>query len=111
MNKKDFVIAIAKESGLTLSNANKILDAFTKVTIKTLKKGDKITLVGFGTFSVSKRAARKGINPQTGKAIQIKAKKVAKFKSGTIFRKKIADTGTDDTGPMRAAKSAIKIRR
>ena len=70
MNKSEFIDAIAA------------LDAFTKVATKTLKKGDKITLVGFGTFSISKRAARKGRNPQTGKAIQIKAKKVAKFKAG-----------------------------
>jgi DNA-binding protein HU-beta len=58
------------------------LDAFIEAVTKALKKGDKVTLVGFGTFSVSKRAARMGRNPQTGAAIKIKAKKVAKFKAG-----------------------------
>jgi DNA-binding protein HU-beta len=82
MNKSEFIDAIAAEAGMTKADAGKALDAFTKVATKTLKKGDKITLVGFGTFSISKRAARKGRNPQTGKAIQIKAKKVAKFKAG-----------------------------
>jgi DNA-binding protein HU-beta len=82
MNKSEFIDAIAAESGFTKADSGKALDAFTKVATKTLKKGDKITLVGFGTFSISKRAARKGRNPQTGKAIQIKAKKVAKFKAG-----------------------------
>ena len=82
MNKSEFIDAIAAESGMTKADYGKALDAFTKVATKTLKKGDKITLVGFGTFSISKRAARKGRNPQTGKAIQIKAKKVAKFKAG-----------------------------
>ena len=65
------------------------MEALTDSVAKTLKKGDKVTLVGFGTFSVSKRAARKGRNPQTGKEIQIKAKKVAKFKAGAELSKTV----------------------
>jgi DNA-binding protein HU-beta len=66
------------------------LDSFTNAIISTLKKGDKVTLVGFGTFSVSQRAARNGRNPQTGEVIKIKASKVPKFKAGKEFSTKIA---------------------
>jgi DNA-binding protein HU-beta len=65
------------------------LDSFTDTIAKTLKKGNKVTLVGFGTFSVTKRAARNGRNPQTGATIKIKAKKVAKFKAGKELSEKI----------------------
>lgn len=82
MNKSDLITKIADESGITKTQANSALDAFTGAVAKTLKKGDKVTLVGFGTFSVTKRAARNGRNPKTGAAIKIKAKKVAKFKAG-----------------------------
>ena len=83
MNKSQLVDAIAKEAKLSKASSTKALDAFMATTKKALKKGDKIALVGFGTFSVSKRAARKGRNPQTGKEIKIAAKKVAKFKAGS----------------------------
>ncbi|NVO18203.1 MAG: HU family DNA-binding protein [Bacteroidetes bacterium] len=82
MNKAELIDAIAADAGLTKAGAKKALDSFIAVTHKVLKKGDKVALVGFGTFSVSKRAARKGRNPQTGKEITISAKKVAKFKAG-----------------------------
>ncbi len=82
MNKGELVDAIASEAKITKADASKALDAFLAVTTKSLKKGDKVTLVGFGTFSVAKRAARTGRNPQTGKDIKIAAKKVAKFKAG-----------------------------
>jgi DNA-binding protein HU-beta len=82
MNKSDLITKIADEAGITKTQANGALDAFTEAVAKTLKKGDKVTLVGFGTFSVTKRAARNGRNPKTGAAIKIKAKKVAKFKAG-----------------------------
>ena len=73
---------IADNAEIAKTQANAALDAFIEAVTKALKKGDKVTLVGFGTFSVSKRAARMGRNPQTGAAIKIKAKKVAKFKAG-----------------------------
>ena len=87
MNKAELIDAMAAESGLTKADSKKALDAFVKVTQNALKSGDKITLVGFGTFSVSTRAARIGRNPQTGKELKIAAKKVVSFKVG----KKLAD--------------------
>jgi DNA-binding protein HU-beta len=82
MNKAELVAKIAEDSGITKSQANAALDSFIETVTKTLKGGGKVTLVGFGTFSVSKRNARTGRNPQTGAAIKIKAKKVARFKAG-----------------------------
>jgi DNA-binding protein HU-beta len=82
MNKSDLISKIAEDAGITKVQANATLDSFVEAVAKTLKKGDKVTLVGFGTFSVTKRAARNGRNPQTGATIKIKAKKVAKFKAG-----------------------------
>lgn len=82
MNKAELIAHIADSAELTKTSANAALDAFIEAVTKSLKKGDKVTLVGFGTFSVSKRAARTGRNPQTGATIKIKAKKVAKFKAG-----------------------------
>jgi len=82
MNKADLVSKIADDAGLSKSQANDALDAITNAITKALKSGDKVTLVGFGTFSVSKRNARTGRNPQTGATIKIKAKKVARFKAG-----------------------------
>ena len=81
MNKGDLIEAIANGSDLTKADAGRALDATLEAISKTLKKGDKVTLPGFGTFSVTKRAARMGRNPATGEAIKIKAKKVAKFKA------------------------------
>ncbi len=89
MNKAELVDSIAKDAGITKGQANDALDSFTKTVIRTLKRGDKVTLVGFGTFSVSKRSARTGRNPQTGKEIKIAAKKVAKFKAGKDFQGKL----------------------
>ncbi len=83
MNKSELVDEMANESNLTKVDAKKALDAFINATSKALKKDDKIALVGFGTFSISKRAARKGRNPQTGKEINIAAKNVVKFKAGS----------------------------
>jgi DNA-binding protein HU-beta len=82
MNKAELIDAIASGAGLTKADAKKALDAFIGATTKALKKGDRVALVGFGSFSVSKREARKGRNPQTGKEITIPAKKVVKFKAG-----------------------------
>jgi DNA-binding protein HU-beta len=82
MNKSELIAKIAEDAGITRSQANTALDSFVEAVTKTLKGGGKVTLVGFGTFSVSKRAARNGRNPQTGEAIKIKARKVARFKAG-----------------------------
>jgi DNA-binding protein HU-beta len=82
MNKAELVALVSEDSGITKTQANAAVDSFIDAVTKTLKKGDKVTLVGFGTFSVSKRQARTGRNPQTGEAIKIKAKKVARFKAG-----------------------------
>jgi DNA-binding protein HU-beta len=82
MNKADLIEAIAKDVDLSKADAGKALDSLTKRITQSLKKGENVTLVGFGTFSVTKRKARTGRNPQTGETIKIKAKKVAKFKAG-----------------------------
>ena len=82
MNKAELIDAMAASAKLTKADARKALDAFITSTSKTLKKGERVALVGFGSFSVAKRAARKGRNPQTGKEIKIAAKKVVKFKAG-----------------------------
>jgi len=82
MNKAELIAKIADDAEITKTQANATLDSFIEAVTKTLKGGGKVTLVGFGTFSVSKRAARNGRNPQTGAVIKIKAKKVAKFKAG-----------------------------
>ncbi len=82
MNKAELIDAIAAEAGLSKADAKKALDAFVTSTSKALKSGDRLSLVGFGSFSVSKREARTGRNPQTGKEIQIAAKNVVKFKAG-----------------------------
>lgn len=83
MNKTQLIDAIASESGLTKVDAKKAVDAFIKTTGEQLKQGEKIALVGFGTFSVSERPARTGRNPQTGAKIEIAEKKIVKFKSGS----------------------------
>lgn len=82
MNKQELVDAIAGSTGLTKADSKKALDAFIDAVSATLKKGDRISLVGFGSFSVAERSAREGRNPQTGKTIKIAAKKVVKFKAG-----------------------------
>ncbi len=82
MNKTELIDQIAESAEITKKEAGDALNAFTDAVTDTLKKDDKVTLIGFGTFSVSKRAARNGRNPQTGKTIKIPAKNVAKFKVG-----------------------------
>ncbi|HYW95894.1 MAG TPA: HU family DNA-binding protein [Bacteroidales bacterium] len=83
MNKAQLIDAIAAEANLTKADAKRALDAFVKTTTDALKKGDRVALVGFGSFSVSKRNSRTGRNPQTGAPITISAKKVVKFKAGS----------------------------
>ena len=86
MNKAELVAAMAEQAGLSKKDAEKALKAFTDVVAEQLKKGDKIQLVGFGTFEVSERAAREGRNPQTGKTMKIEASKATKFKAGKALK-------------------------
>ena len=82
MNKTELINQIADSADINKTEASDALQAFMATVTDTMNKGEKLTLVGFGTFSVSKRAARDGRNPQTGKAIKIPAKNVVKFKVG-----------------------------
>lgn len=86
MNKADFVGAIADRANITKTDAAAAIDAMVEVVKKTLKKGDTISLVGFGTFSVRKRAGRTGRNPRTGETIKIKASKNPVFKAGKALK-------------------------
>jgi DNA-binding protein HU-beta len=88
MNKAQLIEAIASEAKMTKAEAKRSLEAFVNATTKALSKGERVALVGFGSFAVSKRAARKGRNPQNGKEIKIPAKKVVKFKAGAELAKK-----------------------
>ncbi len=89
MNKADLISAVAAQANLTKVDARKALDAIIAVTGDTLKKGDKLTLVGFGTFSVNNRSERTGRNPRTGGKIKIAAKKIVRFKAGAELTKKV----------------------
>ena len=82
MNKAQLIDAIAAKAKLTKVDAKKALDAFIGVTAASLKKGDRLALIGFGSFSVAKRSARTGRNPRTGATLKIPAKKVVRFKTG-----------------------------
>lgn len=86
MNKADFVAALADKAELSKADAGRALDAAIEVIKKALKKGDTVSLVGFGTFQVRKRAARQGRNPRTGQTIKIKASKVPSFKAGKALK-------------------------
>lgn len=89
MNKTELVVAIAEKAGLSKKDAEKALAAFTEAVTETLKKGDKIALVGFGTFETRKRAAREGKNPQTGATVKIPATTVPAFKAGKALKDSI----------------------
>lgn len=89
MNKAELIDAIAADSGLSKADAKRAVDSFIDTTTKTLKKGERVALVGFGTFVTANRAERKGRNPQTGKEIKIAAKTVVKFKAGNELADKI----------------------
>lgn len=86
MNKTELIEAIAKETKLSKKDTEATVKAFTDVVAKELKKGGKVQLIGFGTFEVTKRAARTGRNPQTGKEIKIAASKTPKFKAGAALK-------------------------
>ena len=86
MNKTELVAAMAENAGVSKKDAEKTLKAFVDVVTAELKKGEKVQLVGFGTFEVSERAAREGRNPQTGKTMKIAASKAPKFKAGKALK-------------------------
>jgi DNA-binding protein HU-beta len=86
MNKAEFTSAVADDAEMSKADAGRAVDAMIGVITKALKKGDTVTLVGFGTFSVRKRAARQGRNPQTGDTIKIKASKNPAFKAGKALK-------------------------
>lgn len=86
MNKTELVAAVAEQAGLSKKDAEAAVKAFTDVVAEALKAGDKIQLVGFGTFEVSERAAREGRNPRTGETMVIEASKTPKFKAGKALK-------------------------
>jgi DNA-binding protein HU-beta len=86
MTKAELIEKMAKDAAITKAAAEKALHSFIDGVKKTVKKGEKVALVGFGTFSLTKRSARKGRNPQTGEALKIKASKAPKFKAGKGFK-------------------------
>ncbi len=86
MNKGELIEAVANDANITKAQAQAAMDAFVSNVQKALKSGDKVTLVGFGTFSSSTRAARMGRNPQTGQPIQIPQRRVAKFSAGKALK-------------------------
>jgi len=90
MNKAELIEAVAKDAKLSKKDAGAAVDAMVKIVTNALKKGDKVTLVGFGTWEARKRAARKGVNPRTGEAIKIKATKVVSFKPGAALKSAVA---------------------
>ena len=89
MTKAELIAKVAKDAKITKAAAGKAIDGIIDGITKALKKGDRVTLVGFGSFSVSKRKARIGRNPQTGKPIKIAARKVTKFKAGSELSKAV----------------------
>ncbi|MBQ1496118.1 MAG: HU family DNA-binding protein [Bacilli bacterium] len=89
MSKQELIEAIAAKSGLTQADSSRALGAFIEVVTGTLKKGDKVTLTGFGVFSVSKREARNGRNPRTGEVVKIAASNSVKFKTGSKLKEAI----------------------
>lgn len=86
MNKSAFVAAIAEKTGFTKKDVEKMVEAYSDVIVSALKKGEKVQLVGFGTFEAKQRASREGINPQTKEKIQIEASVIPGFKAGKSFK-------------------------
>lgn len=86
MNKTELVVAVAEQADISKKDAEKALKAFVDVVTEEMKKGEKVQLVGFGTFEVSERAAREGRNPQTGETMTIAASKAPKFKAGKALK-------------------------
>jgi DNA-binding protein HU-beta len=89
MNKSELVEAIHKDIGLSKADSARAIDSFLGTVTKALKKGDEVILTGFGKFSVVKRAARQGVNPQTGQKVKIKASKAPKFSAGATLKQAV----------------------
>jgi len=89
MNKAELISEVSEKVGITKKEIGNIVDAIMEAIKKALSRGEKVTLVGFGTFQVMERKARRGRNPQTGEEIQIPAKKVSKFRAGKGLREKV----------------------
>ncbi|MGH2914923.1 MAG: HU family DNA-binding protein [Solirubrobacteraceae bacterium] len=90
MNKTELLEAVAKDSGLSKADSARALESVINTVTKTLKKGDEVAITGFGKFSVAKRGARTGRNPQTGEPVKIKASKSPKFSAGATFKNAVA---------------------
>ncbi len=90
MNKSQLIEAVAADSGLTKADAGRAIDSLVGTVSKTLKKGDEVAITGFGKFSVVKRAARQGVNPQTGERVKIKASKAPKFSAGATLKASVS---------------------
>ena len=86
MNKTQLIEAVASDSGLTKADSARAIESVIDTVTKTLKKGDEVSITGFGKFSVVKRAARQGVNPRTGERVKIKASKAPKFSAGATFK-------------------------
>lgn len=108
MNKSELIDVIAQETNVTKVKAGEFVDSFMNAVSKTLKKGEDLTLVGFGTFTTSQRAARKGRNPQTGEVLNIKATTVAKFRPGKELRENVS--GNKAKPAAKAAKAPAKAK-
>lgn len=89
MNKSEFISSVAEKSGLSKADAKKAVDAFVETVSNELKEGGKVSILGFGSFSVTEKAARKGINPKTKETIEIAARKAVKFKAGVELNESI----------------------
>jgi len=89
MNKAELIEKVSSKAGLTKKDVDCAIDALVDVVTTAIKEGDKVALVGFGTFQTVQRKARKGLNPQTGKTIQIPARKVPKFKPGKVLKEAV----------------------
>ena len=100
MNKTELINAMAADAGITKAEAKKALESFLGNVEASLKKGNRVSLVGFGSWSVFRRNAREGRNPQTGQTIQIAAKNVVKFKAGADLSQ-ATNEGSSDTGPLK----------
>jgi DNA-binding protein HU-beta len=90
MNKSQLIAAVASDSGLSKSDSARAIDSLIDTVTRTLKKGDEVSITGFGKFSVVKRAARQGVNPRTGERVKIKASKAPKFSAGATLKQAIS---------------------
>ena len=90
MNKSQLIEAVAADSGLTKADSSRAIESLLDTVTKTLKKGDEVSITGFGKFSVVKRAARQGVNPRTGESVKIKASKAPKFSPGASLKQAVS---------------------